>query len=59
MMSMFSVPLFSFFTTVIDIWDCILDDENDENSYEALRKSVKEYWITRREYYKAVITQYT
>ncbi|XP_024951695.1 putative nuclear RNA export factor SDE5 isoform X6 [Citrus sinensis] len=29
------------------------DDEDDENSYEVLRKAVKEYWILMREYYKA------
>lgn len=56
---MFSVPLLSIFTNVIDIWNCILDDEDDENSYEVLRKAVKEYWILMREYYKAVITWHT
>lgn len=35
------------------------DDEDDENSYEVLRKAVKEYWILMREYYKAVITRHT
>lgn len=29
-------------------------DGDDDNSYEVLRKSVKEYWITMKEYYKAV-----
>lgn len=56
---MFSVPLLSIFTNVIDIWNCILDDEDDENSYELLHKAVKEYWISMREYYKAVITRHT
>lgn len=56
---MFSVPLLSISTNVIDIWNCILDDEDDENSYEVLRKAVKEYWISMREYYKAVITRHT
>ncbi|RQO85971.1 hypothetical protein POPTR_001G401900v4 [Populus trichocarpa] len=27
--------------------------EGDENSYEVLRKAVKEYWITKKEFYKA------
>ena len=29
-------------------------DEDDENSYEVLRKAVKEYWIMMKEYYQAV-----
>ncbi|TQE10482.1 hypothetical protein C1H46_003937 [Malus baccata] len=29
-------------------------DGDDDNGYEVLRKSVKEYWITMKEYYKAV-----
>lgn len=32
----------------------LLDDEDDEESYEVLRKAVKEYWTTMKEYYKAV-----
>ncbi|KAJ4726286.1 putative Smr domain-containing protein [Melia azedarach] len=31
------------------------DDGDNENSYEVLRKAVKEYWITMREYYKAAV----
>ncbi|GMY31772.1 putative nuclear RNA export factor SDE5 [Fagus crenata] len=31
------------------------DDEDDENSYEVLRKAVKEYWITMKEYYQAAV----
>ncbi|KAM3696757.1 hypothetical protein ACB098_06G063600 [Castanea mollissima] len=31
------------------------DDEDDENSYEVLRKAVKEYWIMMKEYYQAAV----
>lgn len=31
-----------------------LGDENGENSYEDLRKAVKEYRVTMKEYFKAV-----
>jgi hypothetical protein len=32
----------------------LVEAEGDENSYEVLRKAVKEYWITKKEFYKAV-----
>ncbi|GLT62148.1 hypothetical protein SLA2020_348060 [Shorea laevis] len=31
------------------------DDEDDENSFEVLRKAVKEYWITMKEYHQAAV----
>lgn len=31
-----------------------IEEGGDENSYEVLRKAVKEYWTTTKEYYKAV-----
>ncbi len=34
-------------------------DEDDENSYEVLRKAVKEYWITMKEYYQAVRSSFS
>ncbi|KAI8552613.1 hypothetical protein RHMOL_Rhmol06G0280400 [Rhododendron molle] len=35
----------------------VTEDENeeDENSYQVLRKAVKEYWTTMKEYYKAAV----
>ncbi|KAA8526841.1 hypothetical protein F0562_008930 [Nyssa sinensis] len=33
----------------------IEDDEESEDSYEMLRKAVKEYWITMKEYYKVAV----
>lgn len=47
----------SFLLTFFLSGACVLfmiDVEDDENSYEALRKAMKEYLVTMREYYKAV-----
>ncbi|KAM2049122.1 hypothetical protein ACFX1T_007575 [Malus domestica] len=33
-------------------------DGDDDNGYEVLRKSVKEYWITMKEYYKAAFNAF-
>jgi hypothetical protein len=34
------------------------DDDDSENSYEELRKSVKQYWSTMREYYEAAVNAF-
>ena len=37
------------------VYSAVEDGHNDdENSYDVLRQAVKEYWITMKEYYKAV-----
>ncbi|KAK8648447.1 hypothetical protein V6N13_129199 [Hibiscus sabdariffa] len=34
------------------------EQDDDENSYDALRQAVKEYWMTMKEYYKAAAEAY-
>ncbi|XP_059443629.1 putative nuclear RNA export factor SDE5 isoform X1 [Corylus avellana] len=34
------------------------EDEDDVNSFEVLRKAVKEYWITMKQYYEAAVDAY-
>lgn len=42
------------FMTIFSYFGPILDDEENENSYDVLRKAVAEHWVTMKEYYKAV-----
>jgi uncharacterized protein (UPF0262 family) len=32
----------------------IEDEDEDDESFEVLRKAVKEYWVTMKEYHQAV-----
>ncbi|GMJ10194.1 silencing defective 5 [Hibiscus trionum] len=45
---------------VVEMLKVSKDDghDDDENSYDALRQAVKEYWITMKEYYKAAAEAY-
>ncbi|KAI8552589.1 hypothetical protein RHMOL_Rhmol06G0278400 [Rhododendron molle] len=41
---------------VSELW-VFEENEEDENSYQVLRKAVKEYWTTMKEYYKALVNK--